>query len=482
LIAACPDIGESNFSGWAVSTMSTNCLRSQAHQLKRVRGAIMRSTQTAVVLDKESAQRDRIRGRLNDCGVLPICFQDEWICLENIPCIRPSFAVLRTDSYPFALRFVNLAKAIDGDFPIFVLSDKADIESYIRDNWMVNLYFLRYPAEIQAFRETLNLIPASRCGSNGPILIAGSSQRKRLLQRLPLLALSREPVLIHGGPGVGKKSIARAIHRWSVSRNAVPRFIGAGDVTPTWIHEMGERIASGPNNDKGPPISIIENIEKLEPQQQSQLLSLLDHVDDDGTGTMSHVARSPFITLAGVNIERLTRQGAFRKDLYHRLSVFKVNVPPLKGHVDDIVALADFFAVYFGIRSNRGICRLPEVVLDRFAGFHWPENVKELKAAVRRLVETDRTHWPKTLDSIFQRNRGESRTVPIVDKMEIRDYLKCHDNVSLKKMKSRYAGRVEKELMKVALKQTNGNCKRAAVLLNISYKSMLNKAKAYRLV
>ncbi|PIE69562.1 MAG: hypothetical protein CSA21_01560 [Deltaproteobacteria bacterium] len=397
---------------------------------------------TAVVLDKESAQRDRIRIRLNECGVLPICFQDEWICLENINFIRPAFAVLRTDSYEYALRFVNLAKAIDGEFPIFVLSDRKEVEAYIRGNWLTDLFFSRTSTEGQAFRKTLDLIPGEKSGHLGPILIAGSKQRKRLLQRLPLLALSREPVLITGGKGVGKKSIAKAIHHWSIFRNVEHLFIDAGKITGEWILQMRRRISSQEMPTEGPPIEIIENIEKLPLPLQAQLLSLLDFAD---TGAADRLPKAPFITLARVDVETLVRRWAFRKDLYHRLSVFNVMVPPLCGHAEDILALADYFAVYYGIRCNDGICRLSDTVLDAFTDYHWPNNVSELKACVKRLVAADRAQWQKIVSDMFAAGPNGVRNNPFVDKNEIRDYLKCHKDVSLKQMKSMYVVRVEKK-------------------------------------
>lgn len=443
------------------------------------------SQATAVVLDKDQIQRDDIRTRLSHCGVLPICFKDEWICLENIHHIRPSFAVLRTNSYDRAFRFVNLAKAIKSDFPVIVLSNKNEVESFIRSNWLVNLFFLRYPADEQEFQGTIALLPAAKEDRDQPVLIAGSPERKKLIHGLPLLGLSKEPVLIQGERGVGKKLMARTIHSCSVAaKDALLEFIDAKDISGQWIQETRARIDSVNRNTGNPGVSVIENVESLPFSLQSQLLLLMENFNGNGIGGKKDRVSAPFITLSASDIEPLTQKGLFREDLYHRLSVLKVTVPSLSGHSGDICALSEYFAARHGIRHNGGICRLPAAVMAACVDYHWPGNVSELKRSIQRLMMTDKANWMHELPlpgNGNQKKRAQRTTNCFIDKDEVHTYWKNSGDVSLKKVKTRYAIQVEKKLMRAALAQTNGNRKQAAGLLNISYKSMLNKAKAYQL-
>ena len=130
---------------------------------------------TAVVLDNDQARRDDIRNRLTHCGIVPICFQDEWSCLENIHYIRPAFAVCRPDSRETAIRFVNIAKAIRSTFPVIVLSNQVEIESFVRRNWLVDLIFLRYPAGDHEFQRAIALLSGMKPNVDRPVLIAGVS-------------------------------------------------------------------------------------------------------------------------------------------------------------------------------------------------------------------------------------------------------------------------------------------------------------------
>jgi len=443
---------------------------------------------TATVLDSHQSQRDQIRNRLLRCGVLPICFRDEWICLENIHHIRPDFALLRTDSYTRTFRFVNIAKAIRCDFPILVLSEKNDVEGFVRNNWLANLRFLRYPAEDEAFQGAIGLLGDKKQTYYTQVLVAASAQRKRLMQELPLLGLSREPILIQGERGVGKKCIARAIHGFSAAKGAALEFIDAKEVTGKWIREKGERFHSSYRDEKDVAFTVraIENIENLPLSVQSRLLLLMENVNGDGAGYNKNWVSAPFITLAGGGLDALVKSGAFRKDLYHRLSVLKLTVPPLHGHDEDIYAMAEHFAARCGIRTSGSICRLPETAMANFAAYHWPGNIPELKQAVERMIAAAQqgnghacAPGPCSCDG---KGQDQQKSDAWIDAEDIRKYLEESADISLKKVKTRYVARVEKKIMKAALAHTNGNCKKAAVLLNISYKSMLNKAKAYRLV
>jgi len=443
------------------------------------------SPATAVVLDKDQTERDDIRNRLAHCGVLSICFQDEWICLENIHHIKPFFAVVRAESCERASRFVNVARAIRNNFPVIVLSNKSEVENYIHNNWLVNLFFLRYPANDKEFQGTIALLSTAKQDRDQPVLIAGSTDRRKLIQGLPLLGLSKEPLLIQGERGVGKRLMARAILSCSAAKHAPIDFIDARQLSGQWIRQSRARADATVRDTAGERVSVIENVEDLPFSLQSQLLSLMEGFNGNGIGGKKNHVSTPFITLAGRDLRLLSATGAFRKDLYHRLSVLTVTVPPLRGHSADICALAEFFAAQYGIRFNGGICRLPDEVLAAFVDYHWPDNVPELKGAIRQLLTTDKTNWAKIMP--FQCN-GDLNTTEkqrkncLIDTDEVHHYLEKNRNFSLKQAKNRYVIQIEKKILKAALAQTNGNCKKAAGLLNISYKSMLNKAKAYQLV
>ena len=405
--------------------------------------------------------------------------------MENIQHIKPVFALMRTDSVAQAFRFVNLTKAIDSLLSVIVLSTNSDVERFIGNNWLVNVFFLRYPADDKAFQATIARLAETKPVSDRPVLIAGSVERQKLIQGLPLLGLSQEPILVQGEPGVGKQLMARAIFSCSPARQAVVDFIDAKDISGPWIRETCARMDSLNHDNGSHRASVIKNIERLPLNLQSQLLLLMENVNGNGMGGKKNCIAAPFITLAGSDLASRVQKGAFRKDLYHRLSVFKVTIPPLRGHSEDIFAMTEYFAAQTGIRHHGGLFRLSDEVMRVFVDYLWPGNVPELKRAIQQLMLSDSADWMHAMTSLCGRglkNRVDPKANGFIDADHLHTFLENNRDVSLKKAKRRYAIQVEKKIMKAALVQTHGNCKKAAVLLSISYKSMLNKVKAYQLV
>lgn len=443
---------------------------------------------TAVILDSDPSRRDDTRMRLSHCGVVPICFNDEWICLENIYHVKPAFAVLRPASPAMAIRFVNISKEIQSHIPVIILSDQQEYESLVNFRWQNDLFFLPYPADEIELQEIIDSLGVSQQNPERPVLIAASAESKKRIESLPMVGLSDEPLLIQGEPGVGKRLMARALHSCSKADGAVLEYIHARDISGKWIRETRRRIDRLPvvETDGIVIFYVIENIEALSVDLQSQLLLVVDSPSQNGN---DNPYRQPvrFITLAETDLEQLSRKGDFRKELYHRLSVLKITVPPLRDRREDVPVLADFFAAKYGLQERGGIVRLPDTVRTVFRNYDWPGNVAELKGVIKDALEKeDSDNWANRLEAWCRVHMGRQQELFAASDIDLNDYVKKllagNRDMSLKKAKQQCAMQVESRILKAALSQTRGNCKKAAMLLSISYKSMLNKAKAYRLV
>jgi DNA-binding NtrC family response regulator len=438
---------------------------------------------TAVVLINDQSGRDEIRMRLSHCGVLPICFNDEWICLENIYHLRPTFAVLRPASNATALHFIHIASAVERSLPIIILSDQQALQPLLCKPWRANIFFLPYPVEQKDLQDLIESFGPAKLNALPPMVIAGSPAAQQCIDWLPLIGHSDEPVLIQGEPGVGKRLIAKAIHNCSAAKDTMLEFISAQDISGSWIGQVHQQIDRLSRS--GPLVYVIENIEDLNYQMQSQLLLIMDALVGKGHGDGSWMPVR-FIFLAEVDLSRLSRKGLFRKDLYHRLTVLKIKVPPLRERREDVPLLADFFAAKYGLEQQGSLVRLPEDIRTVFEAYHWPGNVAQLERTIKKALARGTTHWADTLQQWCNDHAGQQHGRFPPPAIDVDGCLqKLMDNkqeMSLKTATQRCAMQVEKGILKVALSRTHGNCKKAAILLNISYKSMLTKAKAYRLV
>ncbi|MFN7964953.1 MAG: sigma-54 dependent transcriptional regulator [Acidobacteriota bacterium] len=241
----------------------------------------------------------------------------------------------------------------------------------------------------------LILSPDGAEDSSDPMIGAESGLRE-VMERVRLVARTETPVLIHGETGSGKELVAKEIHSRS-SRAAEPLLrVNCGAIPPDLIdselfgHERGgftgavsarkgwfERAHRG--------TLFLDEVGELPPAAQVRLLRILqdgsfEKVGGEGT---SHVDVR-IVAATHRNISALTRVGEFREDLWYRLNVFPINLPPLRERRDDIGPLASFFAMRTGRRL--GVVPLlpsPED-FDTLGRYDWPGNVRELAAVIER--------------------------------------------------------------------------------------------------
>ena len=185
-------------------------------------------------------------------------------------------------------------------------------------------------------------------------------------------------------------------------------------------------------------------------------------------------------------LAQLVSRGKFRKDLYYRMSVVSIEIPPLRERVVDIPLLADFFADKFCMEYRSGHFELPKKIKDSFCRYPWPGNVRELKSIVQRTVlYGDKDGVIQGLASQWAKNpnpvSSDREIYDLAGLSNLKKYLKNRDKLPLKSVCNKFLLRTEKTVIKKALEKTNWNRKKAAELLDISYKSLLNKIKEYRL-
>ena len=183
----------------------------------------------------------------------------------------------------------------------------------------------------------------------------------------------------------------------------------------------------------------------------------------------------------------LVKKKDFRKDLFYRLNVISIKIPPLKNRIEDIPLLADFFNDRFCGELGRCYGDISKKTKDILSSYHWPGNVREFKNVIKNMVlPADKDNIPTKFIENNQQHESLSYTddkqdSAIPDISNIKRYLRDLNKISLKDIQREYITRTEKKIMKEALVKTNWNRKKASILLDISYKSLLNKIKAYNL-
>jgi transcriptional regulator with PAS, ATPase and Fis domain len=184
----------------------------------------------------------------------------------------------------------------------------------------------------------------------------------------------------------------------------------------------------------------------------------------------------------------LVKKGLFREDLFYRLNVLKTRVPPLRDRISDIPALTDYFYSNHGCEFDKNCYQISSTTISGFCEYNWPGNVKELETVIKQVVLSGNEKFvvgrllkDKTKNP---RQKGQ-QSHNIIDNdsrlIDIKAFLQKTDTYSLKSVRHEYMFALEKKLVGKALELARGNRKKAAVFLGISYKSLLNKTKLYKI-
>lgn len=285
-------------------------------------------------------------------------------------------------------------------------------------------------------------------------------------------------VLILGESGTGKELIARALHNNSMRKDAPFVAVNCGAIPHTLLESELFGHVKGAFTDASTDkcglfeqahggTLFLDEIGEMPLLLQVKLLRVLqdEEIRPLGSSTVRKVDVR-VISATSKDLEQEIVEGRFREDLYFRLNVLGIILPPLRDRSEDISPLVDHFLAKYGdLFGKRGV-RLSQDALRALVGYHWPGNVRELENSIERgilLCEGDLLDVDSLPDKLREKsNRGAFAGIP-------------PDSLSIKKAEEI----LERELIRKALEKTGGNRTHAARLLEISHRSLLYKLKEY---
>ncbi len=325
---------------------------------------------------------------------------------------------------------------------------------------------------------TLPRRPMAAISSNSPLIGDGEAMQ-RLRSTIDQVAKTRSTVLILGESGTGKELVARAIHESSPRRGRKFVAINCAAIPATLLeselfgHAKGaftdaSRDKSGLFEDADGGTLFLDEIGELPLPLQSKLLRALQEGEIRRLGDNSSIKID--VRVIAATLRDLTddvAEGRFREDLFYRLNVLPVRIPPLRERAEDIRQLARFFAERHALRHRLGVIELPDDVLEALGQQPWPGNVRELENVIERALVL--AEGP-TIDLAFL---ATVMTMRVPARGPAGD--PNGDELSIKKA----TRELEQDLIKRALGVTQGNRTNAAKLLEISHRALLYKMKEY---
>jgi two-component system response regulator AtoC len=331
----------------------------------------------------------------------------------------------------------------------------------------------------------------------GPMpLLSGAMERVRAL--VERIADTDVPVLLIGESGVGKDVIARRIH--ATSRRAERPFVKIncaalpGELLESELfgHEKGA--FTGAHAEKPGKFELahqgtifLDEIGEMDPRLQAKLLQVLQDEEFYRVGGKRSVRVDARVVVAtNRDLEAAIREGTFREDLFYRLDVVTIRVPPLRERKEEIAPLVRHFVEKYRRRYRTGLEEIPPEVMERFHAYDWPGNIRELENLVRRLVvlrdpamvlgdlgpSVRAVPLAPTVPTALVNgavNRALPEGLPLAAALP--------EDAPLKDVARRAARLAEREAILRALMRTGWNKRKAAKRLQVSYKALLYKIK-----
>ncbi|BDG06836.1 sigma-54-dependent transcriptional regulator [Anaeromyxobacter oryzae] len=329
-------------------------------------------------------------------------------------------------------------------------------------------------------RQIATLTSDKRGASALEAIVGGSAAMEQVRSMISRLATSdTTTVLIEGESGAGKEVVARAIHFQSaradkpimqVNCAALPEHLLESEL---FGHERGA-FTDAHTQKRGLFESaeggsvMLDEIGDLPPGGQAKLLRLLENKAFRRVGGVQELrADVRVIAATNVNLEERVSEGRFRADLFFRLNVVRIVVPPLREHLDDVPTLAAHFIVRFNQEMKRQVKGISPAALEMLKGYHWPGNVRELRNVVERAfilhAGTDEIR-PEHLTPELRRVAPPKRQEKIVPQIT-EEGLVLDD--------------VERRLIAEAMERASGNQSKAARLLGVSRDTLRYRLKKH---
>ena len=338
------------------------------------------------------------------------------------------------------------------------------------------LALVRYALEHQRLRsERQYLISERNADFNHYGIVGRSRAMQEVIQRAELVAQSKSTVLITGETGTGKEMVARAIHHRSAQREmplikvncaAIPETLLEselfGHVRGAFTGAVSTKRGRFALADGG--TIFLDEIGTMTQALQAKLLRVLQEREFEPLGA-ERSQRVDVRVIAATNrdLKKLVSEGAFQEDLYYRLNVIPIEIPPLRERRDDIPALIEHFVEKHRQRTGKRIERVDEAALAAMQKYDWPGNVRELENTIERAVVLS-TGPVLTTASVSLLGVTSTQATGLPS-------LRLHQNLEW----------VERETIRRALDQSGGVKKDAAELMGISQRALSYYLAKYRI-
>ncbi|WP_321477920.1 sigma-54 dependent transcriptional regulator [uncultured Paludibaculum sp.] len=422
-------------------------------------------------------------------------FESEGFDVTISPGAAPALEILSHDRFDLALVDIKMPgvdgielqarlKEVDPDMPVIIMTGYASVETAVRALKNGAYDYITKPFDPDelvhlvsnaishrtATREVVRLRENLKQIFPDTQLIGQSAAMKHVIELVETVAPTDATVLITGESGTGKEVVARAIHAASPRRFNPMVTIHCGALTESLLeselfgHERGA--FTGAQARKKGKFEVadggtvfLDEIADISLHVQTDLLRVLQQKEIVRVGDTQQI-KVDFRAIAATNksLEQLVEERLFRPDLYYRLNVFAIDIPPIRSRREDIPLLVDHFLQKFAGQMNRPVQRMAPRALEVLMDYNWPGNVREMENAIERAMLMNRETELRPEDFPFQSH-------PSLQNGAAGQRLEDIERTHIEKM----------------LQETSWNLSKTARILDIDRTTLYNKIKRYGL-
>ncbi len=295
------------------------------------------------------------------------------------------------------------------DVPVIMITAFHDLDSTVAAMQGGAIDYITKPIDLDDLEAAVDKALRMRVESDGDaLLVEGGDEAatiigrtramKNVFKSIGMVSQSNVTVLILGESGTGKELVARAIHKAGPDADKPFVAVNCAALVETLLesdlfgHEKGAFTGAvnarrGKVDLAGEGTLFLDEIGELSPRMQGKLLRLLEEREYTPVGgTHAKISSARFVAATNVDLAQKVTDGEFREDLYYRLNVFSIDLPPLRERQEDIPLLVEHLLKRINKENHKSIRRVPGNVMDRLVGYAWPGNVRQLENVLIKAV------------------------------------------------------------------------------------------------
>ena len=461
----------------------------------------MKANSNIVIIEPDQKILADLKTKASDYWANIVATTSNEVSIYEINAWQPGVVILGPSlSSDNCYNLIQKFKIINHSIPVLTSSRECLPEGMESDQFN-NIYYIKPNPDQMALSQILNDVRAiinSKKYNDVPLIIGQSSAIKAVRQKIKKIAAKDITVLITGETGTGKELVARSIHYYSqrsdkplvkLDCTSLPDELLESEIFGFQKGAFTDAYRDKPGRlemaDGG--TLFVDEIGDISNSLQVKFLQVFEEKEFSRLGsTDQKIIDTRVVAATNADLWKKVQNGTFRSDLFYRLNIMRINVPALRERREDIPVLIQYFYNKYCFEFKKELKEIPEKVHTLLMTYNWPGNIRELENVIRRAIAL--SDWDFVFDELDNSNVDSFNTHGTIQEhnhvetsFQNEELIKMfkEQNYSLKKVTKAYVTEKEHTVILEALNVVRWNRTKAAQLLGVSYKTLINRMQEF---